>query len=72
VRQLNDEPKAVYKEWDLLERKKRLQLEKCSGAWKPVARCAGEGWGFYGHSNFGLGGLFSLAVDSWVFSGELV
>jgi hypothetical protein len=27
VRQLNDEPKPVYKKWDLLERKKRRQLE---------------------------------------------
>jgi hypothetical protein len=58
--------------WDLLERKERLQLEKCSGAPKLVARCTGEGWGFYGRLNLGLGGFFSLAVDSQAFSGELV
>jgi hypothetical protein len=28
--------------------------------------------GFYGRSNSGLGRFFSLAVDSWAFSGELV
>jgi hypothetical protein len=55
-----------YRKWDLLERKERLQLEKCSGAWKRVARCSGEGWGFYGCSNSGLGGFFSLAVDLWL------
>jgi hypothetical protein len=32
LRQLNDNPKPIYKKWDLLERKERLQLEKCSGA----------------------------------------
>jgi hypothetical protein len=37
-----------------------------------VARCTGKGWGFYGCSNSGLGGFFSLAMDSWAFSGELV
>jgi hypothetical protein len=41
--------------WDLLERKERLQLEKCSRAWKPVAHCSGEGWDFYGHFNCGFG-----------------
>jgi hypothetical protein len=61
-----------YIKWDLLERKEKLQLEKYSGARKPVACCSGEGWGFYGRSNSGLGGFFSLAVDSWAFSGELV
>jgi hypothetical protein len=42
-----DEPKPVciYKV-DLLERKERLQLEKCSRAPKSVTRCSGEGWGF--------------------------
>jgi hypothetical protein len=30
------------------------------------------GWGFYGCFNSGLGGFFSLAMDSWAFSGELV
>jgi hypothetical protein len=28
--------------------------------------------GVYGCFNSGLGGFFSLAVDSWAFSGELV
>jgi hypothetical protein len=72
VRQLNDEPKPVYIKWDLLERKERLQLEYCSGAQKPVASCSGEGWGFYGCSNSVLGGFFSLAMDSWTFSDELI
>jgi hypothetical protein len=59
-------------EWDLLERKERLQLRYCSGGQKPVARCIGECWGFYGQFNSGLGGFFSLAIDSRAFSGELV
>jgi hypothetical protein len=61
-----------YTKQDLLERKERLQLEKPSGAQKLVVHCSGEGWGFYGHSNTGLGGFFSLAMDLWTFSGELV
>jgi hypothetical protein len=60
---------SQYIKWDLLERKERLQLEKCSGAQKLVTHCSGEGWGFYGHFNSGLGGFFSLAMDSWAFSG---
>jgi hypothetical protein len=70
-RQLNDEPKLVYKVGFIRE-KERLQLEKSSGAQKLVACCTGEGWGFYGHFNSGLGGFFSLAMDSRAFSGELV
>jgi hypothetical protein len=58
--------------WDLLERKERLQLSYCSGARRLVARCTGEGWGFYGRFNSGLGGFFSLAMDLQAFSGELV
>jgi hypothetical protein len=46
IRQLNDEPKLIYKKWDLLERKERLQLEKCSRAQKPVTCCTDEAWGF--------------------------
>jgi hypothetical protein len=61
-----------YIKWDLLQRKERLHLEKCSGTQKLVARCSGEGWGFYGRSSSGLGGFFSLAMDSQAFSGELV
>jgi hypothetical protein len=33
---------------------------------------SGEGWGFYGGFNSGLGELFSLAMDLWAFLGELV
>jgi hypothetical protein len=61
-----------YIKWDLLVRKERLQLRYYSRAQKPVARCSGEGWGFCGLSNSGLSGFFSLAMDSWAFSGKLV
>jgi hypothetical protein len=71
VRQRNDS-QSQYRKWDLLERKERVQLEKCNEAWKPVAPCSGEGWGFYGRFNSGVGGFFSLAVDSWTFLDELV
>jgi hypothetical protein len=54
VRQLNDEPKLVYKV-GFIERKERLQLEHCSGARKPVTPCSGEGWGFLRMFNSGLG-----------------
>jgi hypothetical protein len=37
-----------------VERKERLQLEKCSGARKSVTPCSGKGWSFYGHFNSGL------------------
>jgi hypothetical protein len=66
MRQLNVS-QSWYRKWDLLERKERLQLEKCSGA-----RYSGEGWGFYGHFNSGLGGFFSLAMDSQAVSSELI
>jgi hypothetical protein len=62
--QLNDEPRLVYKKWDLLERKERPQLEKCSRAQKLVTHWSGESWGFYGCFNSGLSGFFSLAMDS--------
>jgi hypothetical protein len=71
MRQLDNEPKPAYKVGFIRE-KERLQLEQCSRAWKLVAHCTGEGWGFYGHSNSGLGGFFPLAMDLWAFSGELV
>jgi hypothetical protein len=61
-----------YIKWDLLERKERLQLRCYGGVQKPVACCTGDGWSFYGHSNSGLSGFFSLAMDSRAFSGELV
>jgi hypothetical protein len=58
MRQLNDEPKVVYKVGFIRE-KGKLQLEKSSRAQKLVTRCSGEGWGFYGCSNSGLGeGVF--------------
>jgi hypothetical protein len=72
VRQLNDEPKPVYKVGFIREKGKAIQLRYCSGAQKPVAHCTVEGWGFYGPSNSGLGGFFSLAMNLWAFSGELV
>jgi hypothetical protein len=37
-----------------------------------IACCSGEGLGFYGHFNSGLGGFFSLAMHLWALSGELV
>jgi hypothetical protein len=46
-----------YIKWDLLERKERLQLEKCSRVQKLVAHCSGEGWGFYEHFNSGVCGV---------------
>jgi hypothetical protein len=57
VRQLNDEPKPVYKKWDLLEKKERLQLEICSRALTLVACCSGEGWGFMDVLILGWGGV---------------
>jgi hypothetical protein len=71
VRRLNDEPKPVDKVGFIRE-KGRAQLGNCSGAGKPVAHCTGEGWGFYGHFNSGLGKFFSLTMDSRAFSGEPV
>jgi hypothetical protein len=71
VSQLNDD--SQYIKWDLLERKERLQLEKCSGTWKSVTPCSGKGWGFDGRFNSGLGGEVSHWL--WIlqaFLGELV
>jgi hypothetical protein len=71
MRQLNAEPKLVYKVRFIREKGKAtakvLQRRR-----KLVAGCSGEGWGFYGRFNSGLGGFFSLARDSRAFSGELV
>jgi hypothetical protein len=59
LRQLIDDPKPVYE----VERKKMIQLEKCSRTRKLVAPCSGEGWGFYGRYKSGLGGKrFSLVM----------
>jgi hypothetical protein len=65
VRQLNHEPKLVYKVGFIREKgKATAKVLQQSPARKPVARCSGEGWGFYGRFNSGLGGFFSLAMDS--------
>jgi hypothetical protein len=72
VRQVNDDPRLVYIKWDLLERKERLQLEACRGAQKLVTCCSGEGWGFYGHFNSGMGRGSHWPCISRPFSGELV
>jgi hypothetical protein len=66
MKQLNYELKPVYKVGFIRE-KGKATARKVQQAWKPVARCTGEGWGFYRCFNSGLGGFFSLA-----FSGELV
>jgi hypothetical protein len=71
MRQLIDEAKVMH-ELGFIERKERLQIEQCSGAWKAVAHCSSEAWGFYGCFNSGFGGFFSLAVDSWAFLDKLV
>jgi hypothetical protein len=42
VRQLNEEPKPVYKV-EFIRRKERLQIEKCSGTQKLIAHCTGGG-----------------------------
>jgi hypothetical protein len=60
-----------YIKWDLLERKERLQLEKCSGVLKLVAHCKVKAEVFMDILSLGWG-FFSLAMDSWAFSGELV
>jgi hypothetical protein len=66
VRQLNDEVKPVYKVGFIREKGKATAREK----WRiPEASCF---WDFYGRFNSGLGGFFSLAMDSRAFSGELV
>jgi hypothetical protein len=71
MRQLIDKPKPVY-EVGFPREKGKAKLEQCSGAWKPVARCSGKGWNFYGHFNSGLGGFFSLAMDLRTFLDKLI
>jgi hypothetical protein len=71
VRQLNDEPKPVYKVGFIREKEKATAREVQHSP-KSVTRCSGEGWGFYGRFNSRLGGFFSLTVDSPAFSGKLV
>jgi hypothetical protein len=45
LRQLNDEPKPVYKIGFIREKGKAAR-KACRRARKPVAPCSGEGWGF--------------------------
>jgi hypothetical protein len=71
VRQLNDESKPVYKVGFIRERGKAT-AKTLQRSPKLVARCTDESWGFYGRFNSGLGGFFSLAMDLWAFSSELV
>jgi hypothetical protein len=71
VRQLIGKPKPVY-EVGFIREKGKLQQEQCSGAQKLLACCSGEGWGFYGGFNSGLGELFSLAMNLPAFLDELV
>jgi hypothetical protein len=71
VRQLTDESKPVYKVGFIRE-KGKATAKVLQRSQKLVAGCSGEGWGFYGRFNSGLGGFFSLAMDSRAFSGELV
>jgi hypothetical protein len=72
VRQLNDEPKPVYKVGFIREKRKATAREVQWSLETSGSLLEGEGWGFYGCSNSGLGGFFSLAVDSQAFSGELI
>jgi hypothetical protein len=46
MRQLIDEPKAVY-EVGAIREKGRATARQCSRTQKLVARCSGEGWSFY-------------------------
>jgi hypothetical protein len=62
VRQLNEEPKPVYKVVFVRE-KEKATAKYCSGARKA---------GVFMEILTGLDGFFSLAVDLRAFSGELV
>jgi hypothetical protein len=57
VKQLNDWPRPVYLVGFIRE-KRKATVRVCSGAQKPVARCSGESWGFYGCFSSGLGDFF--------------
>jgi hypothetical protein len=48
---LTCEPKSVYKVGFISE-KGKATAGACSGAWKLLAHCSGEGWGFYGRFNW--------------------
>jgi hypothetical protein len=64
MRQLNDEPKPVYKVGFIREKGKATAREV---QWSPEAGSSlleSEGWGFYGRFNSGLGGfLIGLAFQ---------
>jgi hypothetical protein len=63
VRQLSDEPKPVY-EVGFIREKGKATAKVLQWSQKPVAHCTGEGWGFYGHFNSGLGDfLIGLAYQ---------
>jgi hypothetical protein len=70
VRQLNDESKPVHKVGFVRE-KGKVTARELQQSLEAGGSLHGEGWGFYGLFNSGLGGFFSLAMDSWL-SGELV
>jgi hypothetical protein len=65
-----------YMKQDLLERKKRLQLEKSSGAQKLVAPCSVKAGVFMDVLTLGwwgaVGGGSHWPWISWAFLGELV
>jgi hypothetical protein len=71
VGQLIDEPKPVQEVGFIREREK-VTARLCTKAQKPVPPCSDKGWGFYGHFNSWLRGLFSLAMHSQAFLGELI
>jgi hypothetical protein len=57
MRQLNDEPKPIYKIGFIREEGKATDREV---QWSPEAGNSlySEGWGFYGHPSSELGGFF--------------
>jgi hypothetical protein len=72
MRQLNDEPKPVYKV-GFIRKKGKATATAYSGAQKLVACCLGEGWGFYGHLSPELGGFFYWpCICMWAVLDELV
>jgi hypothetical protein len=71
VRQLNDEPKLVYKV-GFIRRKEKATAREAQR--NPEASSSLHRWrlSFYGYSKSRLGGFFSLAMDSQAFLDELV
>jgi hypothetical protein len=59
MRQVNDEPKPVYKVGFIRE-KGKAAVREVQHSPKPVACCSGEGWDIYGCFNSGLGDSFVL------------